>query len=68
MQKRPVDQLDKDATFLRWLNRIGDLDELAGGFFWIAVRAIGGEFHQPVAILAGAKNGRISAPRLPQVV
>jgi hypothetical protein len=31
-QKWPVDQFDKDAAFLRRLDRIGDLDQLAGGF------------------------------------
>jgi hypothetical protein len=36
-------------------SRIGDLDQLAGGGFRIRLGAIGGEFHQPVPILAGAK-------------
>ena len=35
-QKRPVDQLDKDATFLHRLDRIGDLDQLAGGGLGLA--------------------------------
>src|ERR1700674_5372210 len=67
-EERPVDQLDEDAAVLRRLDRGGDLDQPARGFSWIAVGAIGGEFHQSVPILAGAKCPRMSAPRLPQVL
>ena len=52
-EKRPVDQFDEDPAVLCRLDRVGDLDQLARGFFWIALGAIGGEFHQPVPILAG---------------
>jgi len=33
VQKRRVDQFDVDATVLHCLDRVGDLDQLAGGFF-----------------------------------
>jgi hypothetical protein len=33
VQKRPVDLFDMDATALNRFDRIGDLDQLAGGFF-----------------------------------
>jgi hypothetical protein len=36
-EKRPVDQFDVDATVLHRLDRIGDLDQLAGGLFRIRV-------------------------------
>jgi hypothetical protein len=32
-QKRPVDLLDIDATVLNGIDRVGDLDQLAGCFF-----------------------------------
>src|SRR5471030_1225781 len=67
-QKRPVDQLDEDAAVLCRLNRIGDLDQLAGGLFRIGKGSIGGIFHEPVPILAGANRPRTSAPRLPQAL
>ena len=37
--------------------------EAAGGFLWIAIRAIGGVFHQTL-MRARECAGRISAPRL----
>jgi hypothetical protein len=53
-KKRPVDQLYIDATVLHRLDGIGDLDQLAGGFFRVGVRAINGEFHQAISIWAAA--------------
>jgi len=32
VQKRPIDLLDMDATVLNGFGRVGDLDQLAGGF------------------------------------
>jgi hypothetical protein len=47
-QKRPVDQLDKDATVANSFDRIGDLDQLAGGLFEIGVGRSTANFIGPV--------------------
>jgi hypothetical protein len=48
VQKGPIDQLDKNAAVLHGLDRIGDLEQLAGGFFWIGIGPVSGEFHRVV--------------------
>ena len=52
IQKRRVDQLDVDTAVLNGLDRIGDLDQLAGGLLRIGVGAIRGEFHGHAGIEA----------------
>ena len=52
-QKRPVDELDVDATILHGFNRVGELDQLAGGDFRISIGANSGEFHGLVRLRNG---------------
>ena len=58
VQKRPVDQFDIDAAVLHRLDRIGDLDQLAGGFLRIGVGAVGGVFSSGRHFHKCAENGR----------
>jgi hypothetical protein len=51
-QKRRVDQFDVNAAVLNGFNRVGDLDQLAGGFFRVGVGAIRGKFHQAISMRA----------------
>jgi hypothetical protein len=44
IQKRRVDQLDIDAAVLHRLDRVCDLDQLAGSLFRVGVRAISANF------------------------
>src|ERR1700681_4324440 len=45
-QKRPVDLLNVDPAVLDRLDRVGDLKQLARGFFRVGERSLGGIFHR----------------------
>jgi hypothetical protein len=45
VEKRRVDLLDMDTAILHRLDRAGDLDQFAGGFFRVGVDTGFGEFH-----------------------
>jgi len=49
-QHRAIEQLDMDATILHGFDRIGDLDQLAGGGFGVRVGTSSGEFHGKIEI------------------
>jgi len=45
-QERAVQLLNVDSAFLNRFEGLRVLHQAAGGFLWIAIRAIGGVFHQ----------------------
>ena len=55
LQKRPVDLFDVDAAVLDGFGRVGDLDQLAGGFLGISEGSIGGVFIRSFHLAGGAK-------------
>jgi hypothetical protein len=62
MQKRPVDEFDEDAAVLAGLNRIGDLDQFARGFFRVRVGTV--EFHWAIAAELWAARMCSSTPAM----
>ena len=55
-QKRPVDQLNVDPAVLYRLGGVGDLNDLAGGFFEIRVRSVGEEISYVILIHSALTN------------
>jgi hypothetical protein len=49
LEERSVDLLYMKPAILHGLDRVGDLDQLAGGFLWLGIAALSGEFHQAVS-------------------
>ena len=49
LEERSVDLLYMKPAILHGLDRVGDLDQLAGGFLWVGIAALSGEFHQAVS-------------------